>query len=148
MSPPQPLAGASVALGSDMPSYYSLNVSGVGGGTQSIGMGGMRSGVDMVTGHAPSHLDRRNEQQQLTMPLQHNVHQLQHHVPASPQASQDSLGSSASLGCESASGFGAGSSSSRSSEILQVPIFPHLLREPPPLPSHFTSSTNFSFIRC
>ncbi len=139
MSPPLPLGSAGGVLSGDVPSYYSLNVSGVGGAGPSAGAVGMRSGGDAVAGHAPSLVDRRSDQPQLMLPHQYHVHQQQHR-PASPQVSQESLGSSASLGAESASGFGMGSASSRSSEILQVTMFETLscdsFRMPsPPLPN-------------
>lgn len=113
MSPPLPLAGSGAALGGDVPLYYSLDVSGVGGGALGAGAIGKASGGDVIHGHA--HVERRNDQQHMLL--------YQHQHPASPQVSQESIDSGAVFGADSSAiGGEAGSAPSRSSEILQVYI--------------------------
>lgn len=120
MSPSIPLGGSSGALVGNVPLYYSLDVSGVGGGGLGAGTMGMGSGGEVIAGHVQSHVERWNDQQQHNA-HQHSIHH-QQQQSASPQVSQEFLGGSAAFGVESAFGAAAGSGSSRSSEILQVRI--------------------------
>jgi hypothetical protein len=121
MTPPPPVGGA---VGGDVPLYYSLDVSAVGGG-----MGGRLTGVGIagvaVSGQLSLAGENRNEQQQQQQQQQYHQqqqfqqqqqqHRHQHQQQlASPQLSQESLG------IFSADSASASSVSSRSLEILQV----------------------------
>jgi hypothetical protein len=120
MTPPPPIGGA---VGGDVPSYYSLDVSAVGGG-----IGGRLTGVGVagaaVAGQLSLAGEYRNEQQHQQQQQQQQQHQYQQQqfqqqqhrqqhqqqLP-SPQLSQESLGISS---------VDSASVSSRSLEILQV----------------------------
>ncbi len=122
MTPPPPAGGA---VGGEVPSYYSLDVSGVGdGGHGGGGYGGGVSGRvpglggsgSSAAGQLQSVGELWNQQQkQQPFPPLHQQQQQQQTTLASPQLSQESLGIT---GYDSSkAGVGA---SSRSLEILQV----------------------------